>query len=100
MRLSLEELTANIDDDFKAVVEKLQKTFNFMAANLQHGRATHTYGAVAKGEARCIVPADFPASDTFVLGKVYPILLRHSLPVGRADDRVRDGSAAREPLID
>ena len=48
MRLSLEELTANIDDDFKAVVEKLQKTFNFMAANLQHGRATHTYGAVAK----------------------------------------------------
>jgi len=30
----------------------------------------------------------------------YPILLRHSLPVGRADDRVRDGSAAREPLID
>ena len=37
MRLSQEELTANIDDDFKAVVAKLQTTFNFMAAKLQQG---------------------------------------------------------------
>ena len=94
MRLSQEELTANIDDDFKAVVAKLQTTFNFMAAKLQQGRSTHTYGAVAKGEARCIVPADFPANDTFVLGKVFPIVLRHSSPGGRSDDRARDGVAA------
>ncbi len=94
MRLSPEELTSNIDDDFKAVVAKLQATFNFMAANLQKGRATHTYGVVAKGEARCIVPADFPANDTFALGRIYPIVLRHSSPGGRADDRARDGVAA------
>jgi len=42
MRLSLEELTANIDDDFKGGGGKLQKTFQF------HGRkpatwARHTY---------------------------------------------------------
>ena len=94
MRLSPEELTSNIDDDFKAVVAQLQATFNFMAANLQKGRATHTYGVVAKGEARCIVPACFPVNDTFVLGKIYPIVLRHSSPGGRADDRARDGVAA------
>lgn len=94
MRLSDEELTANIDDDFKAVVAKLQHTFNFMAANVQHGRATHTYGVVAKGEARCVIPSDFPASDTFTFGKVFPVVLRHSSPGGRADDRARDGVAA------
>jgi hypothetical protein len=94
MRLSMEELTANIDDDFKAVVAKLQQTFNYMARDVQHGRGTHTYGAVAKGEARCIVPASFPVNDTFVLGKVYPIVLRHSSPGGRKDDRARDGVAA------
>ena len=49
---------------------------------------------VAKGVARCIVPADFPANDTFVLDKIYPIVLRHSSPGGRADDRARDGAAA------
>jgi catalase len=94
MRLSNEELTTNIDDDFKAVVAKLQNTFNYMAASIQHGRATHTYGVVAKGEARCIVPSEFPANETFVLGKVFPIVLRHSSPGGRADDRARDGVAA------
>ena len=94
MRLSDEELRANIDDDFKAVVAKLQTTFNFMATNIQHGRSTHTYGAVARGEARCIIPAEFPESETFVAGKVFPIILRHSSPGGRADDRARDGVAA------
>jgi catalase len=94
LRLSREELTANIDDDFKAVVAKLQNTFNFMTAKLQKGRGTHTYGIAAKGEARCIVPPEFPANDTFVFGKVYPIVLRHSSPGGRADDRARDGVAA------
>jgi hypothetical protein len=78
MRLSQEELTANIDDDFKAVVAKLQNTFNLIAKSLPHGCATHTYGAVAKGEARCIVPADFPANGTLVFGKSFPIVLRHS----------------------
>jgi catalase len=100
MRLSYEELIANIDDDFKAVVAKLQNTFNFMAAKIQNGRATHTYGIVAKGEARCIVPSDFPANDTFVLGKIFPIVLRHSSPGGRADDRARDGVAASIKLFD
>jgi catalase len=94
MRLSYEELTANIDDDFKMVIDKLQKTINYMAANMQRGRATHTYGVMAQGEARCIVPSDFPDNDTFVLGKVYPIILRHSSPAGRADDRARDGVGA------
>ncbi|WP_245460500.1 catalase [Rhizobium leguminosarum] len=94
MRLSPEELTAGINADFKAVLAKLQATFNFMAANLQHGRATHTYGVVAKGEARCITPAGFPETDVFVPGRVFPIILRHSSPGGRADDRARDGVAA------
>jgi hypothetical protein len=65
-----------------------------MTRKLQKGRGTHTYGVVARGEARCIVPSDFPANDTFVLGRIYPIVLRHSSPGGRADDRARDGVAA------
>lgn len=60
MRLTPEELTASIDDDFKMVIDRPQKTFNFMAANTQRGRPTHTYGAVAQGEARCVVSSDFP----------------------------------------
>src|SRR4051794_38268289 len=44
MRLSREELTANIDNDFKAVLAQLQHTFNLMAEKRQHGRATHTFG--------------------------------------------------------
>src|SRR5947209_5232270 len=94
MRLSYEELTANIDDEFKAIVDRLQHTFDYMAEKLQKGRATHTYGVVAKGEARCVVPTEFPENETFVFGKVFPILLRHSSPGGRADDRARDGVAA------
>lgn len=93
MRLSHEELTASIDDDFKAVVARLQQTFNFLAGQ-KHGRATHTYGAAAYGEARCIVPADFPPNDVFILGRIYPIILRHSSPGARPDDRARDGMAA------
>lgn len=94
LRLSERELAAPLDEDFKAVVARLQNTFNFMAAKTQMGRATHTFGVVATGEARCIVPDEFPANDTFVLGKIYPILLRHSSPGGRKDDRARDGVAA------
>ncbi|WP_407530467.1 hypothetical protein [Methylobacterium oryzisoli] len=94
LRLSQRELTAGIDQDFHAVLAQLQQTFNYMASTTQRGRATHTYGTVAWGEARCIVPSDFPANETFVLGRVYPIVLRHSSPGGRADDRARDGVAA------
>jgi len=93
LRLTMDELTAGIDDDFKAVVAKLQQTFNFLA-NMKKGRATHTFGAAARGEARCIVSPDFPKSDFFTFGRTYPVAVRHSSPGGRADDRARDGVAA------
>lgn len=93
MRLSQEELTANIDDDFKQVVAKLSEIFSY-AAGAKKGRATHTYGAVARGVARCIVPPEFPGNDFFKFGQVHPIILRHSSPGGELDDRTRDGCAA------
>ena len=66
MRLSQEELTANIDEDFKEVVGKLGEIFS-AAASAKKGRATHTYGVVAKGEARCIVSSEFPENDFLCL---------------------------------
>lgn len=92
MRLSQEELTANIDDDFKEVVDKLVATFSY-GAKLKKGRATHTYGVAAKGRARCIISPDFPKNDFFKFGDEFPIVLRHSSPGGEKDDRTRDGCA-------
>lgn len=92
MRLSQEELTANIDDDFKEVVDKLVATFSY-GAKLKKGRATHTYGVAAKARARCIVSPSFPKNDFFKFGDEFPVVLRHSSPGGEKDDRTRDGCA-------
>ena len=92
MRLSQSELTANIDDDFKEVLATLSKIFGY-GATVKRGRATHTYGVAARGEARCIIPPEFPSNDFFKFGERYPIILRHSSPGGEEDDRTRDGCA-------
>jgi catalase len=99
MRLSLKELTANIDDDFKEVVEKLKQIFSY-AAGMKKGRATHTYGVAVRGQARCIVSAEFPDNDFFKFGRCFPMVLRHSSPGGEQDDRTRDGCAASVKLFD
>ena len=87
------ELQAGLDDDFKKVAESLRAIF-VGAATRFHGRATHTYGAGARGEARICVPIGFPENDFFKPGKTFPVILRHSSPGGQEDDRTRDGSAA------
>jgi len=99
MRLSLEELTADIDDDFKEVVASLNQIFSY-AAGLKKGRATHTYGVAARGEARCIVSPGFPENDFFKFGQCHPMILRHSSPGGERDDRTRDGCAAAVKLFE
>lgn len=93
LRLSEEELTKDIDEDFKAVVDDMQQVFNF-ATRIKHGRGTHTWGVAGRGRARFIVSPDFPANDYFVNGKTVPVILRHSSPGAREDDRARDGVAA------
>ncbi|MFT7528740.1 MAG: catalase [Arenicella sp.] len=98
MRLSQKELTANIDDDFKQVVKKLTQIFSY-GAKVKKGRATHTYGVVAQGEARCIVSPEFPENDFFKFGQTFPVLLRHSSPGGEQDDRTRDGCATAIKLF-
>ena len=93
LRLTQEELTRNIDDDFKSVIDRLQATFGFLAGQ-KRGRATHTWGAAGRGTARFIVAPEFPRNDYFVAGKTVPVILRHSSPGAREDDRARDGVAA------
>jgi len=93
LRLTEEELRADIDDDFKAVVDRLSRTFGF-AAHSKRGRGTHTWGVVGKGTAQFIVGPDFPANEFFTPGKTLPVILRHSSPGAREDDRARDGVAA------
>lgn len=87
------ELTDGLDSDFQKVAESLRGIF-INAATKFHGRATHTYGAGARGVARMCVPIGFPKNDFFKAGKTFPIILRHSSPGGQEDDRTRDGSAA------
>lgn len=99
LRLTEEELTRDIDDDFKAVVDKLQRAFGF-ATHMKRGRGTHTWGAAGRGTARFIVSPDFPANDYFVDGKTVPMILRHSSPGAREDDRARDGVAASVKLFE
>jgi hypothetical protein len=93
MARSMEELQTGLDASFKKVVADLQGLFITVAGKLQ-GRATHTWGAAAKGHARIIVPFDFPDNPFFQFGKEYGVLLRHASPGPQEDSRYLDGAAA------
>ncbi len=99
LRLSEEELRRDIDDDFKAVLDRLTSTFTFLS-HMKRGRGTHTYGVAGYGTARFIVSPHFPANDFFTFGRVLPVILRHSSPGAREDDRARDGVAASIKFFD
>jgi catalase len=99
MRLSLEELTAGIDDDFKEVIASLSQIFSY-GAQMKKGRATHTFGVAARGTARCIISPNFPENDFFKFGQEHKMVLRHSSPGGELDDRTRDGCAASVKIFD
>lgn len=99
LRLSDAELRRDIDDDFKAVLDRLTRTFTFLS-HAKAGRGTHTYGVAGRGTARFIVPPEFPANDFFVFGRVLPVIVRHSSPGAREDDRARDGVAASVKFFD
>ncbi|TDX24112.1 hypothetical protein [Rhodovulum visakhapatnamense] len=93
LRLTEEELREGIDDEFKALIDKLARTFGFLSST-KRGRGTHTWGVAGRGTARFITDPDFPANEFFTFGKVLPVILRHSSPGAREDDRARDGMAA------
>lgn len=92
MSRSYEALTKGLDADFQQVIQTLQGIFVRVATKTQ-GRATHTYGVAARGEARIIVPIGFPQNDFLKIGKTYPVILRHSSPGAQKDNRARDGAA-------
>ncbi len=92
MSRTYEVLSAGLDDDFQHVIKQLQDIFVRVATKTQ-GRATHTYGVAARGEARVVVPVGFPANDFLQPGKTYPVILRHSSPGAQKDNRARDGAA-------
>lgn len=93
MAQTLEALNEGLDDDFREVIQHLQQIFVGGATKF-HGRATHTYGVGARGEARIVVPDTFPQNDFLTAGKTYPVILRHSQPGGQPDNRTRDGAAS------
>ena len=93
MSRTTEELNRGLDDDFLKVAEQLRTLFVTVAGKFR-GRATHTYGAAARGVAKICVPIGFPENDFLTAGKQYRVILRHSSPGGQEDDRTRDGAAA------
>jgi hypothetical protein len=93
MSRTYEALTNGLDTDFQQVIQHLQEIFVRVATKTQ-GRATHTYGVAARGEARIIVPIGFPQNDFLKAGNSYPVILRHSSPGAQKDNRARDGAAA------
>lgn len=93
MAQTLTALNSDLDEDFQTVIKQLQEIFQRVATKV-HGRATHTYGVGARGEARIVVPDGFPQNDFLQAGKAYPVILRHSQPGGQSDNRTRDGGAA------
>jgi hypothetical protein len=99
MSQSEQMLSAGIDDDFAKVIEDLQQLF-VMAAKLNRGRATHTYGTAARGRATIIVPPGFPENEFLTAGKTYPIVLRHAKPGVSQDDRTLDGAATSIKFLD
>ena len=92
MSRTYEALTSGLDQDFQQVIHNLQDIFVRVATKFQ-GRATHTYGVAARGEARIIVPIGFPQNDFLKAGNSYPVILRHSSPGAQKDNRARDGAA-------
>src|SRR5216684_4381579 len=92
MSRTYETLTSSLDEDFQQVIGRLQEIFVRVATKTQ-GRATHTYGVAARGEARIIVPIGFPQTDFLKAGNTYPVILRHSSPGAQKDNRARDGAA-------
>ena len=91
MSRTYEELTNGLDQDFQQVIRQLEGIFASVATRFQ-GRATHTYGIAARGEARIVTPLGFPENDFLKTGNSYAVILRHSCPGGR-DNRARDGAA-------
>ena len=107
-----QELTANTDADFKAVIEEL-RVFMVRAATFLRGRPTHSTGTAARGEARIIVPPDFPPTEFLRFGATYPVVVRHPTPrpaIGvnpanptdpdKFDDRTLDGAAMSVKFLD
>lgn len=92
MSRTYEALTSGLDQDFQQVIHNLQDIFVRVATKFQ-GRATHTYGVAARGEAKIIVPIGFPQNDFLKAGNSYPVILRHSSPGAQKDNRARDGAA-------
>ncbi|MCU1262384.1 MAG: hypothetical protein JWO80_5269 [Bryobacterales bacterium] len=92
MSRTFEALSSGLDDDFKQVIEHLQAIFVRVATKTQ-GRATHTYGVAAKGEAKIVVPLGFPENEFLKAGRTFPVILRHSSPGAQRDNRARDGAA-------
>jgi hypothetical protein len=99
MSHSLDTLTEGLDDDLQQIIKTLEGMFAG-AATRKHGRATHTFGVGARGEARVIVPLGFPENDFWKSGKTFPVLIRHSSPGGQSDDRARDGRSASLKFFD
>lgn len=104
MARTMAELTANQSPDFLSVVKSLRDRF-VAGSQIAHGRATHTTGTAARGEARVVIPPEFPTNKFLEFGKRYPIVLRHAntrpavLPVPGGglvfndDDRTLDGAS-------
>jgi hypothetical protein len=94
-----EELTQGLDADFQQVIAQMQAIFGH-AASAKQGRATHTFGAHAKGTAKIIAPIGFPQNDFLTPGKTYSVIIRHSAPGGAKDNRARDAASASLKFFD
>jgi hypothetical protein len=79
MARTRDELTADIDEDFKKVIQEMTDLF-VRVSTVVRGRGTHTTGVAARGIARMITPEGFPDNEFMRFGKVYPVVVRHATP--------------------
>jgi hypothetical protein len=81
MAQTLTALNSDLDEDFQTVIKQLQDIFQRVATKV-HGRATHTYGVGARGEARIVYRTGF----------------RRTISCRRAR-RIRSFSGTRSPAV-
>jgi hypothetical protein len=83
MSRTYEALRNGLDSDFQQVIQSLQEIFVQVATKTQ-GRATHTDGVAARGEARIIVPIGFPQTAALLpLAGSFLLLLLFRMDWGR-----------------
>jgi glycine/D-amino acid oxidase-like deaminating enzyme/acyl carrier protein len=88
----------DVEDDFRRLLEDMSELIGRRAA-ARGARAAHSVGVTAAGTLRVLDSTPAAASELFIPGRTYPVVLRHSNARGFDDDAVLDGRGAALRLL-